>query len=658
MMIKYFTFLFFLFIAISSIAQIINNQPTQYSSRFEENPQDSTRLSLTELDIQLSDKTYYIDYKIIGYKNDTTYVDTSLTINGEYKFNYLRKDNLELMAFANQGQTFNHLAYTFDNNLLYPTMGARAQHFNYAEVKDINYYHVATPTTVLFYRTGMEQGQVLDALFTFNTSKQFNASIGYQGLRSLGHYRNSLSDHGKTKATINYFTKNERYFLRAHLAAQDISNDQNGGLTPESIENFESGDNNFKDRARLVTQFTDANNNVRGNRYYLDHYYRIWVKSDSTRIMNSELKVGHIFNYEIKHYEYNQTAAHPIFGGSFTSAIKDKLDYNKLFSEVYLSLTSPIILGEVKFKINYFEYNYSYNSIIIKHDEIINSNLNGNAIAVGGEWKTKLKKFNFNAEASSIISGELHGFNVAAAAQYQIDSSFVIRAKAFTNSKSPNFNFNLFQSSYKSYNWQNDFKNELTNNIVFEIDSKKWMYASLQVTNIMNYAYFDAPDFGKQTKPVQASETVNYLKLKLSKEFRFGHFALDNQFIYQKVASGEDIFRVPDFITRNTFYYSNYLFEGKSLYLQAGITFSYFSKYLMNSYNPVISEFHLQNNQEIGGYPLFDLFINAKIRTIRLYLKFQHLNSSFSGKYNYYSAPTYPYVDFKIRFGLIWSFFI
>lgn len=646
-----------MFFVVSSVAQI-TNQPAQYSNRFEENPRDSTKLSLNEIDVQLSEKTFYTDYKIIDYKNDTTYIDTSLTINKEYKFNFLQKDNLELMAFANQGQTFNHLAYTFDNNLLYPTLGARAQHFNYAEVKDINYYYVATPTTVLFYKTGMEQGQVLDATFAFNLSKQFNASISHQGLRSLGNYRHALSAHKKSRATINYITKNNRYRIRAHIAAQDIFNEQNGGLTDESIANFESGDSNFKDRARLVTNYTDADSNIRGNRYYFDHYYKIWEKNDSTRIIDSELKVGHKFNYETKHYEFNQIAANPIYGNSFTSTVTDRLDYRKIFNEAYLSLTSPITLGELKFKVNYFDYNYSYNSIVIKEDEIIGSNLNGNTIAVGGEWNTKLRKFNLNAEASSIISGDLHGFNVSGAVRYEIDSSFVIRAKAFTNSKSPNFNFILFQSAYKSYNWQNDFKNELTNNLAFEIDSKKWLYASLQITNINNYAYFDVPTVDEQTKPAQASETVNYLKLKLSKEIKFGHFALDNQFIYQKVASGEDIFRVPDFVTRNTFYYANNLFKAKSLYLQTGITFSYFSKYLMNSYNPVISEFNLQNDQEIGGYPLFDLFIDAKIRTVRLYLKFQHFNTIFSEKYNYYSAPAYPYVDFKIRFGLVWNFFI
>ena len=59
-------------------------------------------------------------YKIISAKRDTTFVDTSLTIQREYKFNYLRKDNFELQEFSNVGQPYNNLSYDFDNLNLKP----------------------------------------------------------------------------------------------------------------------------------------------------------------------------------------------------------------------------------------------------------------------------------------------------------------------------------------------------------------------------------------------------------------------------------------------------------------------------------------------------------------------------------------------------------
>ena len=42
-------------------------------------------------------------YKVITIDNDTTYIDTSLTIQKEYSHNYLRKDIFGLLPFANDG---------------------------------------------------------------------------------------------------------------------------------------------------------------------------------------------------------------------------------------------------------------------------------------------------------------------------------------------------------------------------------------------------------------------------------------------------------------------------------------------------------------------------------------------------------------------------
>jgi hypothetical protein len=112
---------------------------------------------------------------------------------------------------------------------------------------------------------------------------------------------------------------------------------------------------------------------------------------------------------------------------------------------------------------------------------------------------------------------------------------------------------------------------------------------------------------------------------------------------------------VPEFVTRNTLYFSDKLFK-KRLFIQTGFELNYFTSYYSNSYNPLIGEFFVQDKVKIGNFPLVDYFINAKIQRTRIYLKAEHLNSLFS-KNNFYSAPDYPYRDFLIRFGLVWNFF-
>ena len=103
------------------------------------------------------------DYKIISRKGDTTHVDTTLTIQKEYKFNYLRRDYFELLPFNNMGQTYNTLSHNMSSQNMLPRFGTKGKHYNYMSVNDISYYHVPTPLTELMFKSNFEQGQLLDA---------------------------------------------------------------------------------------------------------------------------------------------------------------------------------------------------------------------------------------------------------------------------------------------------------------------------------------------------------------------------------------------------------------------------------------------------------------------------------------------------------------
>ena len=76
----------------------------------------------------------------------------------------------------------------------------------------------------------------------------------------------------------------------------------------------------------------------------------------------------------------------------------------------------------------------------------------------------------------------------------------------------------------------------------------------------------------------------------------------------------------------------------------------------MDAYDPLLAEFYVQNDTNIGNFPRLDFFINAKIRQTRIFFKAEHFNAAFSGR-DYFSAPNYPYRDFLVRFGIVWNFF-
>jgi len=593
------------------------------------------------------------DYKIISITNDTTFVDTTLTINKDYKYNYLRKDDFGLMPFANLGQTYNQLMYDFSSNDMFPGFGAKARHFNYMKIDDIDYYYVPTPLTELMFKTAFEQGQLIDAFFTVNTSEQFNFSIAYKALRSLGKYQHALTSTGNLRFTTNYKTKNNKYNMRAHVVTQDLLNEENGGIIDGEISRFESGEEEFKDRSIFQVNFEDAQNLLDGRRYYLDHNFKIIAKKDS--IQDVTLKLGNELYYEDKFYRFEQVSQNDFFGDAFQSAnIRDNVKQEHFHANVYVNYWDRS-LGDLKFNIGHTSLNYGYDKVVVLNSQTIPNRIKGDAISVKGQYRNKIGSLELEGMVSANVTGDFDGNAFFANAAYPINENNKVTFGIASNSRRPDFNFLLYQSAYTNYNWFNDFDNIKTRTLSAKIEMQKIVNIDLSYNNIDNYTYFQQ-SVEKATKPFQASQTINYLNVKLSRELRYGNFALDNTIAYQNVIDGEGILNVPQLTTRNTLYYANHFFK-KALFLQTGVSFKYFTKYNMNAYDPLLAEFYVQNDQEFGGFPMLDFFINAKIRQTRIFLMAEHFNSSFTG-YNYYSAPNNPYRDFTVRFGLVWNFFL
>jgi hypothetical protein len=599
-----------------------------------------------------NDKANIKDYKIITRERDTIQLDTTLSIYKEYKFNYLRKDNFELLAFSNIGQTYTTLSQNFKSNALLPSFGSQAKHFNYMEVDDIHYYHVPTPLTELMYKTAFEQGQVLDALFTVNTSKQFNFSIAYKGLRSLGKYEHILSSTGNFRFTSGYSTKNNRYVARAHIVMQDIFNEENGGITDADLINFESGEKEFLDRGIFDPLFQNAESTLKGKRFHLDHSY---VLREQDSLNSNKIAVGNIVSFEDKYYHFTQDSSVSFFGDTFMSSnISDKVTLESFYAELNVQYSNRT-LGDFKINAGYNDYNYGYNSLVTLNNQTITNRLLGTVTSFGGHYKNSIGALDLKGDFGLNLDGDFKGNFLTAEAAYTFSDDIDINASINSNSKAPDFNFQLFQSDYLSYNWQNNFRNQQTKQLAFRFNSKKFGTLQLDYNTLDNYLYF-AKDINDAVKPNQFNETVNYIRAKLSNEVSYRNFALNNTILYQNVMAGDAVYNVPEIVTRHSLYYTNEFFK-KALFLQTGVTFSYFSSYYMNRYDPLLAEFYVQNNTKLGDFPRIDFFINAKIRQTRIFLKAEHLNSSFTG-YKYYSAPNYPYRDFIVRFGIVWNFFL
>jgi hypothetical protein len=605
----------------------------------------------------LIDSVATIDmYKIITLERDTILVDTTLTIQKDYATNYLRKDNFGLLVFPNEGHTYNTLYYGLTKFNPFPTFGFKGKHFAYQEVEDINYYNVATPYTDILYRSVIQQGQILDALFTANTSPNLNLFIGYKGIRSIGKYINSLTSNGNFRIGGSYNTTDMRYQLKLHFTGQDFSSQENGGITVASLDDFESGEDPFTQRERLDVYFRDATSVMKGNRYFIDHYFRLNKSNPNSLLFH------HQFNYENKFYEFRQATPSDRFGDASTSSIYNKTRYNRMYNLVGAAYTNETI-GTIEFYLEDYNYNYFYYSVLLNPDGSVNvpNAINDRIDTYGARYTYQKGKWKGTALLSNSITDQSLA-NIDVQARYTFDERNTVTARFQKMNKLPDLNYQLYQSDYTFYNWRNTFSNEKINSL--QLDAKtQWLDASVQYTLLNDHLYFSNTNSTEGlakfdsllVAPAQYGNSISYLSVKAGKDVKFGKFGLDNTLLYQNVQQSDNILNVPAFVTRNTFYYTDRWFKN-ALYIQSGITLNYFTKYYANDYNPLLSEFYVQNERKIGGFPMLDFFVNLKIQEFRLFLKAEHFNSGFTG-YDFYSAPNYPYRDFTVRFGIIWDFF-
>ena len=639
------------------------------------------------------------DYKIMYLDGREELVDTSLSLEREYSFNFLRKDYFEFLVFPNMGEAFNKLGYDFHDQFFTPQMGARVKHFSYFEKGDVPYYEVPSAYTELFFKSTFEQGQFLDSSLAINTSPNFNIAVSFRGFRSLGKYSSSLGRSRQFRISSQYRSNNDRYRMRLHQATQSIENQVNGGLTNDSVYFFENAPNyveadetgqpvldengnekivfydGFLDRNRLPTQIR-ADNILQGKRYFMEHNYKIIpFQKDSSAYKAS---IGYSSSLENKTYNFIQNRPNIYFFEKYdTPNVNDSTTLKSLENKLFLHISDASI-GNIKFDLYHHNWKYDNGYNDYTKDTILSNSLNINRIASKVTWDKKLFGFSTKLMAYKSLNKDFSTDAFTVNLSRKIFEDFNLEASYKYRSQPLDFNSYLLESDFKEYNWENkNLLNQHFRTRSFALFHNKWGSLKGEWTLINNYIFFynntPLPSFNEKFKTVvfQTDESIDYMKIRFDQRFDFGNFTWANNIQYQKVNQQKKIdeilgdplaLNVPEWLIRSTFMLTSSLFNN-SLFFQTGATFFYFTEFYADQFNPLLSEFVTQNNTKIGNYPRVDVFFNAKIQSSRIFLKLENVSApikhliNIDAPYNYYSGPFVPYRDFSVRFGLIWNFF-
>lgn len=583
-----------------------------------------------------------------SYHSDDGYyfIDTLFdNLHQYHKWNNANKDLFHFSSIGSMGMALNSLAFKKETKL-WSYYDFKGYNSYFLEQDQIKYYNVKSPLTHANYWMGYDVGQKFQIYHTQNITENWNFLIDYSRLNDLGPYTNNLTKQVNFLVTSKYQSENGKYQAYFNFFNQNLHIEENGGISNDSIfeQNLESN------RNLLLVNLNNDNRSMRNREFFLNQEINFSRSAndssgtvDSVKSNNS-LWFGHDFTYSRRSDTYRGSANDGYYS-NYYNGITTYLD-----SSYYTSYTNTVYLRTKLESFNDFELKVGAKNIVYSYgtDGFF---INGSALGLVSELYGRLGSFQIKSNLDYILTGNLReslDFNSSGVLKLFKTGSASVSYNL--NSRYPNF----FQQVNYSDNfiWNNDLRKVNTNELSFGLTWKRRNGIKISTTTIGNFTYYDL-----EALPKQHNTLLNLLKIELDQNFSFWKFLhFDNKFIYQLVdKKGGEVMPLPKIVGRNSLYFEFPLFYN-ALKCLVGTEVKYFSKYNTPSYIPAIGDFAVQNEREIGDYPIFDVFANFKISSATVFFKFEHVNQGLNS-YSYYAAPHYPFPDRIFRVGISWRFF-
>jgi hypothetical protein len=160
--------------------------------------------------------------------------------------------------------------------------------------------------------------------------------------------------------------------------------------------------------------------------------------------------------------------------------------------------------------------------------------------------------------------------------------------------------------------------------------------------------------FNENAVPVQHDGEISVLEASAAKGLKAGIFHTSFKAMLQ-VASDDKVIPLPLFSAYNSSYIEVKLFK-KVMTTQLGYDLRFNTEYFIHGYMPDLGTFYNQRLRKIGNYPYADVFLNVKLKRMRFYLKYEHVNSDLVNR-EYYTVLHYPVNSRMLMFGLSWNFY-
>lgn len=605
-------------------------------------------------------------------RNFNQRADTTLNNIHNYDPNFFKNQNLGNVATPYRSMIFEvEKPFGFQFGLWQPS------DYFFSPEKS-KYYKTELPFTSISYIQGQRKADRrdnllwLDVFHTQNFGKVLNVSINVRSIGSNGLYAGQTSTARSGQINSNYETYSKRYQLLTCIDFNRGSNDLNGGVDDEYL--FEQSTGATKYFAARLNESTKYLN--RGSHWYASQYFRfgpmttrqVKVEKKDTSYIDTIVEVDakaqfkHTLHFQRLGLLYQDNQTDSSFFKDFyfsTTQTHDSIHINALSNEVsivslnykHLSFGGGAIhdwydmrTGPVRIGLN------NLSSHLFASMAFGRNQLNDSLTPKRGNlkldyrhcWYSNYKEFNQGDYNLRI------GLNSAGSVQSVWNAFFESRlyAPSLQQVYHRGNHFFWYKGSFEKTSEQ------LIGGSISSTRLKNNFALKLQASNLKNYIYFDS-----LALPTQHVNAIRVVVITAEKSFTLSAFNLSNKVLYQ-YTDNADVMRLPKLLYNGNLYYQAQWFK-KAMTIQIGAGITYFSKYRAMAFMPSTQIFYNSTNVNlIGNYPLLDGFVNMQVKTLRVFVKLEHINQDLSGfSTKYYISPTYPYPLRALRFGFIWNFY-
>ncbi|WP_273212181.1 putative porin [Runella zeae] len=601
-------------------------------------------------------------------------VDTSY--NAFHHYNFVQRSDYQLVDLGNLG-TASRFVFFRPVEQIGTQFGYEAYTPYAFPINEVKFYDTKSPYTNLFLTLGGLGQNIARFDHSQNLTPRLNLGINAQRFTTNKYFGTSGSSDSQVNLTQNwafvfhgnYRSKNDKYVLLGQFNHLNHSAYEQGGMSPDSL-NFGNGVIEYNNPSAILKT---AQSWERRNNWHVYHQYA-WIPGlqfyhvfDYRRSINvySDANLANAQTYGFYRVYYpDSTTRFPTFSKVPTLSYYDYL-YNSTSTRQEVKFRLIENKFGIKGRYKGFNYRAHYRqrilSMVENHNMITPPKLTAlqTIVAVDSTNGTSTHR-RFENFVGLWLAYYLKDSTQRATAEFEylLGRDFKLKGEIVSKWFSAGYysvfsSPTLLQQYYHSNHlgWKNDFNLMNSNNIYGQINFNTntiKLLPRLDYHLINNYLYYDTAAVVRQF-----ASPFSVLRVGGIAEWKPRKFQFIAQ-TYYTISSNNDIIRIPRFFAN--FRASFDFIYAKVLYLQVGAEIHYKSAYYADDYMPLTQQFFLQNRIKTEGVVYSELFLNARIKRVRLFVK---MANAAQGLLNpgYFSTPYYPVVGRSLGFGVNWPLF-